>query len=382
MFSVSKSLKSMRKRNLYIMVHTIHPNYPDLYRITVSLPGNPLKSLNSYVLIGTDRNLIIDTGFNLPESLEDLRGGIRELGLDMGRTDIFLTHFHADHCGLVPKIVSPDSVVYMNEADRDLFDDVMDNTDDSWARVGRRLLNEGYPKDELERTQAANPAKKYLPEATFASVPVVDGTRLSYGDFRLECVWTPGHTPGHVCLYDKAKGIFFSGDHVLFDITPNITAWVTLPNSLQHYLNSLLRVRNYPVRVTLTGHRENNGVLSERVDQLVAHHQNRLADVENILENRPGLNGYEVASCMKWDIRAKNWAAFPPGQRWFAVGEALSHLSYLVNLGKVKKVAKSGVNTYFPANTAQPPHSIHSIHGIHGIHGVTPPSLYGGKTSD
>ncbi|MDR2180731.1 MAG: MBL fold metallo-hydrolase [Synergistaceae bacterium] len=330
------------------MVHTVHSDiFPNLYRISVALPGNPLKSLNSYVIVGADRNLIVDTGFNLPESLEDLRGGIGELGLDMGKTDIFLTHFHADHCGLVPRIVSPDSVVYMSALDRDLFNDVMDNGEDFWTLVGKRLLDEGYPRDELTRTQMANPARKYLPEVKFDSVPVAEGTRLSYGDFRLECVWTPGHTPGHVCLYDKAKGVFFSGDHVLFDITPNITAWATMPNSLQHYLNSLMKVRDYPVRVTLTGHRENDGVLSERVDQLIAHHENRLADVESILEKHPGLSGYEVASCMKWDIRAKTWADFPPGQRWFAVGEALSHLNCLIAQGKAKKIEKGGVNTYF-----------------------------------
>jgi glyoxylase-like metal-dependent hydrolase (beta-lactamase superfamily II) len=267
----------------------------------------------------------------------------------MRRTDVFVTHFHADHCGLVPQIVSPDSVVYMSAVDRDLFNDVMDNMDDSWALVERRLLDEGYPRDELEHTQRANPARKYLPDAKFTSVPVMDGTRLSYGDFRLECVETPGHTPGHVCLYDKARGVFFSGDHVLFDITPNITAWTALPNSLQCYLNSLLKIRDYPACAVLTGHRENDGVLSERVDQLVVHHKNRLADVERILANWPGLSGYEVASCMKWDIRVRNWADFPSGQRSFAVGEALSHLNCLINRGKVKKIRRGGVNTYFLA---------------------------------
>ena len=138
------------------MIRTI---YSDLYRITVGLPGNPLKSLNSYVLMGADRNLIIDTGFNLPESLQDLRAGIKELGLDMRRTDIFLTHFHSDHCGLVPKIVSSDSAVYMSAVDKDLFDNAMDNRD-SWPRLEKRLLSEGYPKDEFERTQADNPERK------------------------------------------------------------------------------------------------------------------------------------------------------------------------------------------------------------------------------
>jgi glyoxylase-like metal-dependent hydrolase (beta-lactamase superfamily II) len=337
----------MEKRNLKTMVHTI---YPDLYRIIVALPGNPLKSLNSYVLVGADRNLLVDTGFNLPESLQDLRAGIEELGLDMGRTDIFLTHFHADHCGLVPQIASPDSLVYMSSVDRAIFDDTMDHMDASWTFVEKLLLSEGYPSNELKRTQMLNPAKKYLPKVKFTSVSVTDGTLLSYGDFRLECVWTPGHTPGHVCLYDRGKGIFFSGDHVLFDITPNITAWPTLPNSLQHYLSSLLKIQDYAVRLTLTGHRENDGALSERVAQLVTHHKNRLADVERILKNQSNLNGYEVASCMKWDIRAKNWAEFPPGQRWFAVGEALSHLNYLIGQGKVKKIAKGGVNTYSLVN--------------------------------
>jgi glyoxylase-like metal-dependent hydrolase (beta-lactamase superfamily II) len=324
--------------------------YPDLYRIAVTLPGNPLKSLNSYVIRGNDRNLIVDTGFNLPESLRDLRAGIEDLGLDMRRTDIFLTHFHADHCGLVPQIASPDSVVYMSAVDRDLFNDMMDNFDGHWALLEKHLLSEGYPQDALKLTRTVNPARRYLPEVKFASVPVVDGMRLSYGDFHLKCVETPGHTPGHVCLYDKDKGVFFSGDHVLFDITPNITAWPTMPNSLHHYLSSLLKIREYPVRVTLTGHRENDGVLAERVDQLVVHHKNRLADVEDILANQPGLNGYQVASGMKWDIRAKNWDDFPPGQRWFAVGEALSHLNYLIDQGKVKKIEKDGVYAYFSIN--------------------------------
>lgn len=45
---------------------------PDIYRIEVPLPDNPLRYLNSYVLFGPERVAVIDTGFNRPECREAL----------------------------------------------------------------------------------------------------------------------------------------------------------------------------------------------------------------------------------------------------------------------------------------------------------------------
>lgn len=74
---------------------------PDIYRIEVPLPNNPLRYLNSYVVRGRDRFLVIDTGFNRPECREALFTGLDSLRVDLARTDLFLTHLHADHTGLV-----------------------------------------------------------------------------------------------------------------------------------------------------------------------------------------------------------------------------------------------------------------------------------------
>lgn len=46
------------------------------------------------------------------------------------------------------------------------------------------------------------------------------------------------------------------GDHVLFDITPNITDWWDVPDSLGDYLRSLDKIAAYPVTLPLPGHRE------------------------------------------------------------------------------------------------------------------------------
>ena len=69
---------------------------PNLYRIPVPLPGNPLRNLNAYLIRG-DRNLLVDTGFRQEECRTALKAGLAELGVDMADTDIFLTHLHSDH---------------------------------------------------------------------------------------------------------------------------------------------------------------------------------------------------------------------------------------------------------------------------------------------
>ena len=82
----------------------------NIYTIPVPLPNNPLRQLNSYVIKGEGRNLVIDTGFKLEECRKALCDGLEELGVDMNCTDIFLTHMHSDHTGLAAELATPDSL--------------------------------------------------------------------------------------------------------------------------------------------------------------------------------------------------------------------------------------------------------------------------------
>ena len=92
-------------------------DYPLIYRIAVELPENPLKALNSYVLRSGGKNLIIDTGFHRPECHTSLWNGIRELGLDLKNSVLFLTHLHADHIGLVGDFVEKGVPIYTGRID-------------------------------------------------------------------------------------------------------------------------------------------------------------------------------------------------------------------------------------------------------------------------
>ena len=88
---------------------------PEIYRIFVPLPENPLKALNSYLIKTENRNLLIDTGFNRPECYEALATSLKDLNVDMEKTDIFLTHLHSDHTGLVNKIAHKNSKIYIGK---------------------------------------------------------------------------------------------------------------------------------------------------------------------------------------------------------------------------------------------------------------------------
>ena len=71
-----------------------------VYTFKITLPENPLRSLNCYVILGEKggRNLIIDTGFRRPECQRALEKGMEELDIDPAVTDVFITHSHSDHC--------------------------------------------------------------------------------------------------------------------------------------------------------------------------------------------------------------------------------------------------------------------------------------------
>ena len=306
----------------------------NIYTIPVPLPNNPLRQLNSYVIKGEGRNLVIDTGFKLEECRKALCDGLEELGVDMNCTDIFLTHLHSDHSGLAAELATQSSKIYISRADGELL------TLSLTQGLGRveEYRSYGFSEKELENFWE-NPSMKYRQESPFSFTYVADGDVLTYGGRRLEVIFTPGHTPGHVCLYDRANKVMFLGDHVLFNITPNITTWPFFEDPLGHYVHSLMDISIYDVRLPLPAHRGVNGTMAERIGTIIEHHGARIREMLDILTERPGLTPYDLSGMMTWRMHGKtnSWADFPLNQKWFAVGETAAHLDYLLKRGRVRR---------------------------------------------
>ena len=314
-----------------------------LYAIAVPLPNNPLKNLNAYVVTGS-RNLLIDTGFRQRECRDALMAGLRELGISMDHTDIFLTHLHSDHTGLAPELCGADTRIFIGE--KDLSHMPGPQSTFRWSDSNDRFAAEGFPRDLLAVLTEKNPAQSLSPIPYDGYIPVKPGDEFSYGAHRFTAIHTPGHTPGHMCLWEPGTGICLLGDHVLFDITPNITRWVGVPDSLGDYLQALRDIQALLVTVPLPAHRQVHMDFQTRCRQLIAHHGTRCQEVLTILSSGDPMIAWDVAAHMTWRIRARNWAEFPTPQKWFAVGEAMAHLDHLIALGQVARWRDGDVFRY------------------------------------
>ncbi len=312
----------------------------NIFRLEIPLPGNPLKSVNSYVVKGAHRNLIIDTGLNKKVCEEAMRGGLNELGVDLEETDFFITHLHADHFGLVSSLVKDTSKVYFNRPDAELieakgfWDPLVD-----YARVN------GFPQGKLQSALHSHPGFKYGGDWVPKLNILKEGDIIEAGDYQFRCVETPGHTRGHICLYEEEKRVLVAGDHILIDITPNIQCWSDEVDPLNNYLESLDKVFDLDVELVLPGHRRLIRDCKGRINELKQHHKNRFNEVLDILE-KDSKTAFDVASKMTWDITYKSWDLFPVSQQWFATGEAIAHLRYLEEKGMIFRETQ-GDRTFF-----------------------------------
>lgn len=315
--------------------------FPDIYKIDIPLPGSPLKALNAYVLRGADRSLIVDTGWDREECLAAMLSGLQELGVNLDRADIFITHIHSDHFGLVESLIRKDTRVYMGEYDAPIAVEGRESTMERKAHLHDLFLSHGYPAPELERAVRNHPGFRYRPSAPIRVTTVKNGDLLEYGGVSWTCIETPGHSPGHVCLYDPGNRILLSGDHILFDITSNITYWRGLEDPLRHYLLSLEKVRDLEVQLVLPGHRRIMKEHRGRIAELLAHHEKRLNETLGALQHGEK-SAWEVASHLSWDIDCRSWEAFPPVQKWFAIGETIAHLDCLRARGDIERRENEG----------------------------------------
>ena len=306
---------------------------PNIYKIVVPLPHNPLKALNTYLIVGADEFLLVDSGFNRKESKEALFTALESLKVDPDKTRVIITHLHADHSGLAEVLYKKGARLLMEPGEAQRIKSLSE--EENWENMKGDLKTFGLEVDQNFFDD--HPGKIYAPKGNFTYQPLKEGENIAIGEYSFEVILVPGHTPGMINLFDRKKGIYFSADHVLDSITPNIGFWgYDQEKMLEKYLNSLQKVQAYPIKIMLPSHR---GVImkpKERIEELQEHHKNRLEEVERIVTKKgTAVNVRDVAREMDWRIRARSWEDFPSPQKSFAAGEAMSHLEYLRDHGRI-----------------------------------------------
>ena len=156
----------------------------DLWRLEIPLVGNPLKTLNSYLILGP-RSLLVDTGFRQEPCREAMERELAEVGVDRDRMDVFLTHLHSDHTGLAPELVRPGCRVYIGAVDGQRM--LAGQSEEAWRRLNAAYVQEGFSEEEMDLLWDSNPAKNAGPVPYDGYVFLQDGDVLQRGIRRGIC---------------------------------------------------------------------------------------------------------------------------------------------------------------------------------------------------
>lgn len=320
--------------------------YKDIYQATFPLTGNPLKSINIFVIKAEDWAMIIDTGFNNPENRDNMEELIKKLDLNLSKTKLFLTHLHSDHVGLA-KWLDDKGIgdIYISEKDGTMVENGINKEDFQWQNIIKNAHFQGLGPENLKIED--HPGYKNRPKEAFPHTKIEPGWEISIGNYNFVAIDEEGHTPGMLGLYEKDHKILFCGDHILGKITPNITYWGDqFGDSLGIYLKNLEKIKDLNIKHLYSSHRFLIDDTNARIDELLAHHDHRLKDVLKIIEELGKANTTQITQKMQWDIKAKSWQDFPSSQKWFAVAEAAAHLKHLVKLGEIKEEVIEGIGYY------------------------------------
>lgn len=316
--------------------------FANIFQIKVQLPHSPLGHLNSYLIKSEEKNLLIDTGLNFPQAFQSLREGISKAGIRLEElTEILLTHFHVDHVGLIPRFkeASENIKLLMHRVEVELSR-LMSNEFEGYMESMEAFLEaHGAPSSIAMNLQRFHPAffnPQAYQELASSALSLEDGQEISVGDYNFQVLWTPGHSPGHICLYEPSLKILVSGDHLLPTITPHIAQFMEDTDPLSDYLNSLERIEKLDVEVVLPAHEETFTNHRERIKQLKDHHKQRLTETMDELK-AGSLTAYMLASKVHWNVNYKSWDDFPPFQKYLALGETVAHLNLLEQKGLVRR---------------------------------------------
>jgi glyoxylase-like metal-dependent hydrolase (beta-lactamase superfamily II) len=331
---------------------------PGVHRIPLPLPMDGLRAVNVYTIESADGLVLIDSGWALANARDQLDRSLARIGAGLRDVRQFLvTHLHRDHYTQAIAIRRElGTRVALGAEERHSISRLLG--------PDMRALNAQLAQLALAGAEPVARALATMTEGAPGMTPsdfgydwpdewITSGQRFDLGPRTLEAIATPGHTRGHLVFADAAAGLLFAGDHVLPQITPSIgfeEAPAALP--LAQYIESLNVVRRMPDMTLLPAHGPVSPSTHARVDELIDHHDRRLAAIRALLSDGSGLTAFEVARELPWTSRRRRLAELDVMNQMLAICETAYHLDLLVARGAAASAVTNGIRRY---QLARPP---------------------------
>jgi glyoxylase-like metal-dependent hydrolase (beta-lactamase superfamily II) len=287
--------------------------------------------VNVFLFADGDEADLLDCGMNTEESVAAIRAAVNQIGAKRIRR-LVVTHIHPDHYGAAGVFAGEGGAdLYLHRLEVGLVNPRYVELEHLVEEVRRYLLVNGVSEGESEVLSNSQRALSQVVTIAEPAVQLDGAETLELGRRRLRVEWTPGHSPGHICLYDPEDKLLFAGDHMLPELSPNIGLHPqSTPDPLHEYLDGLRRMAAYGPRLVLPAHGRPFTDASGRVATLVAHHMKRLNRVVDIVAGGEH-SGWEVALEL-WGPRANMY------EKRLALQEGLAHLQALAVESRLQKL--------------------------------------------
>jgi len=322
---------------------------PGIYRLElpISMPDMTLAFINVYIVPGDSGILFVDTGWNTEETLDTLQKNLAEIGAtikDISR--IIVTHIHPDHYGLAGRLkeISGAEIAF-HHLEEEYIDSRYVHMDPLLEQTARSMIVNGMPPEETTDIRDASLGLEKFVIPTYPDVALKGGETISFGEYSFRVIWTPGHSSGHICLYEPSKKLLIAGDHILPSITPNVSLHPqALENPLGKYIDSLKSIRQLDIDLVLPGHEEPFTNLKKRIDEITGHHEERNRQILMSLDTN-SRTAYQVVELLTWGISSR-WEKMPAFHKRLAMFETLAHLEMMRGGGTVTSTAINEIIYY------------------------------------
>ena len=346
---------------------------PGVLRLQLPIEFTGLGHVNTYAMVDSRGVALVDVGMPGTATWDALGARLKTAGLRLRDVHtVVVTHSHPDHFGAAGRLVHDMGAELVTERRfQTWFDPKHHHTDARDTAAGAAGSGAGEEPEEepapddtgyVDVFSGTPWGGKPLPRQrgqrimVFAArhgllrrfrppVPtrrVVSGDRITLGGREWVFVHTPGHTRDHLCLHDPDGGVLLSGDHVLPSITPHVSGVTGAPDALADYLASLDALRRIgSVATVLPAHGHPFDNLHQRLGEIEAHHEARLAEIRKIAAERGVLSVVEFSQLM---FKSTHWGLM-------AESETYAHLEHLRLAGSAERHERDGL-LYYEVDTA------------------------------
>ncbi|TXT56145.1 MAG: Hydroxyacylglutathione hydrolase [Promethearchaeota archaeon] len=320
-----------------------------VYRIKIPVPF-AVKFVCVYLLPIKQGYILIDAGLNMGDWVKKFLSSLKQINVNL--RDIkycIVTHEHLDHIGLLENLkeLNPSIKIVMHhftneilkwECDPENLEEIKQASEDLAKMMISYGIEKKYKDQIIKMFLYWRKIKEYVSPDIIISPS--EGA-LNLEETKLKLIWTPGHSFGHICLFEPQKRILFSGDHILSRITPHIGNFIVnkkisdqfdFNNILKYYLESLGSIKELKSEIIFPAHQEVIHNPEKRIEEIFDHHQTRLSQIQNVIKDHPK-TPYEISQeHFGTDLDETN--------TFLAVSEVLGHLIYLEEQQKINRVKK------------------------------------------